>query len=109
MGIALTTKSRLWACSKFKNILEACNLDILSQELIKKLSFFIDDSKNGKAHWQQKKGRDHDDLIDACFNVLLAYLKIKDNDIDLDGFINTDTTMRYNRFNFNIPFIYSRN
>jgi len=56
---------------------------------------------------QQKKGREHDDLITDCFNELLAYLKIKDNGIDLDTFVNTDTTMRYKRFNFDMPFINS--
>ena len=107
MGIALTTKSRPLACSKFKSMLEAGNIDLLSRELVRELNFFIDDSKNGKTHYAAKEG-EHDDLITACFNVLLCYLKIKDNGIDMDTYVNNDTTMRYKRFNLNMPFLYSR-
>ena len=105
MGIALTTKSRPLACSKFKSMLEMGEITINSRELVRELNFFIDDSKNGKTHYAAKAG-EHDDLITACFNVLLCYLKVKDTNPNFDTFVNEQPS-RYKRFNFSMPFIYS--
>ena len=104
LGIALTNKSRPLACSKFKSMLEMGEITINSRELVRELNFFIDDSKNGKTHYAAKPG-EHDDLITACFNVLLAYLKVKES-IDLDSFMN-QTPNRLKRFNFNMPFLHT--
>jgi hypothetical protein len=85
-GFNTTNKSKLAACSKFKNLLENNKLKIFSVNLISELKTFV--ASGGS--YAAKLG-EHDDLVMACLLIIRMLQHLQSYNVDLDTHIRDHT------------------